>query len=113
MSGSAALSKAPAFTRRRIEIGFPAPRSSPEGGANPFHDGEPVRAEGGSGYSVLVINSSQEMAREITKELTLGIPGCSIMYAPTIELARWIIKRRAIDLVVSCPVLPDGSIIKL
>jgi DNA-binding NtrC family response regulator len=60
--------------------------------------------------TVLVINSSQDMAKEITLQLTLKIPGCSIMYAPTIELARWILKRRRIDLVVSSAILPDGSI---
>ena len=64
-------------------------------------------------FPVLVINSSHEMAKEITLELTLGIPGCSIMYAPTIELAKWIIKRRSIRLIVSSPILPDGSVERL
>jgi hypothetical protein len=64
-------------------------------------------------YTVLVINSSHSIAKEITIELTLQIPGCSIMYAPTIELARWLLNRRKIDLVVSCPLLPDGSISRL
>ena len=53
------------------------------------------------------------MAKEITLQLTLQIPGCAITYAPSVELARWILKRREIDLVVSCPILPDGSISKL
>lgn len=64
-------------------------------------------------YSVLVVNSSQEMAKEITLQLTLKLPGCSIMYAPSIELARWIVQRKEIDLIVSCPLLPDGSISSL
>lgn len=64
-------------------------------------------------YRVLVINSSQDMAKEITLQLTLAIPGCSIMYAPSIELAKWIIIKRDIDLVVSSPIMPDGNIIKL
>lgn len=64
-------------------------------------------------FRVLVINASQEMAKEITLQLTINMPGCSIMYAPTIELARWILSRRKIDLVVSSPLLPDGSIIRL
>lgn len=64
-------------------------------------------------YTALVINASQEMAKEITLQLALDMPECSIMYAPTIELARWIIKRRKIELVVSSPVLPDGGIEKL
>ena len=64
-------------------------------------------------HTVLVINSSQEMAKEITLQLTLAIPACSIMYAPTIELAKWILSRRSIDLVVSSAILPDGNISRL
>ncbi|RIL08829.1 MAG: hypothetical protein DCC75_07970, partial [Proteobacteria bacterium] len=64
-------------------------------------------------FKVLVINSSQELAKEITMQLTLHLPGCSIMYAPTLELAKLILKKRVIDLVVSCPILVDGSISKL
>ena len=63
--------------------------------------------------TVLVINASQEMAKEITIQLTLRIPGCSIMYAPTISLAEWILARRPIDLVVSSPMLPDGNVDRL
>ena len=62
---------------------------------------------------VLVINASSKMAKEMTHQITLAMPGCSIMYAPTLELARWILKRRDIDLVVSSALLPDGSIAKL
>jgi len=64
-------------------------------------------------FPVLVVNSSQDMAKEMTMQLTLAIPGCSIMYAPTLELAAWILKRRSIKLVVSSPVLPDGGITRL
>lgn len=67
----------------------------------------------GEEASVLVINASHEMAKEITLQLTLKMPGCSIMYAPTVEIAKWILKKRKIDLVVSSPILPDGSITKL
>jgi len=63
--------------------------------------------------NVLVINSSHLMAKEITLQLTLHMPGCSIMYAPTIELARHILSRRSVSLVVSSPVLPDGGIEKI
>jgi hypothetical protein len=63
--------------------------------------------------TVLVINASHEMAKEITLQLTLKIPGCSIAYAPTLELARFVLTRKKIDLIVSSPVLPDGSILKL
>lgn len=66
-----------------------------------------------SDCQVLVINSSDSMAKEMTHQLTVALPGCSIMYAPTLELARWILNRRKIDLVVSSPILPDGSISKL
>lgn len=73
----------------------------------------PVSPEIASDFTVLVVNSGQEMAKEITMQLTLRMPGCSIMYAPTIELAKWIVKRRKIHLLVSSPILPDGSISKL
>jgi hypothetical protein len=63
--------------------------------------------------NVLVVNASHEMAKEITLQLTLKIPSCSIMYAPTIEVARWILSRRSIDLVVASPILPDGSVTRL
>ena len=64
-------------------------------------------------FTALVVNSSHDMAKEITLQLTLSIPGCSIVYAPTIELAAWILRRRKIDLVVSSAVLPDGGVAKL
>jgi len=64
-------------------------------------------------FTALVVNASHDMAKEITLQLTLGIPGCSIVYAPTIELAGWILRRRKIDLVVSSAVLPDGGVAKL
>jgi len=63
--------------------------------------------------NVLVINSSHLMAKEITLQLTLNMPGCSIMYAPTIELGGHILARRKVSLIVSSPVLPDGGIEKL
>lgn len=63
--------------------------------------------------NVLVVNSSQEMAKEIGLQLSLQIPGCSIIYAPTVEVAKWLIGKRKIDLIVSSQILPDGSIKKL
>lgn len=74
---------------------------------------EPTEPSQFSDFSVLVINSSLEMAKEITMQLTLDMPGCSLMYAPTISLAQLILKKRAIDLVVSSQILPDGHINKL
>lgn len=66
-----------------------------------------------SGATVLVINASQETAEELTSELTRTLPGCSILFAPTLHLALWILKRRTIDLILSSAVLPDGNISKL
>ncbi len=62
---------------------------------------------------VLVINDSQSMAKEMTLQLTLTIPGCSITYAPSLELANWILRKREFSLIVSSPVLPDGGIARL
>ncbi len=46
-------------------------------------------------------------------QVTLQMPGCSIMYAPSIDIAKWILGRRKIDLVVSSAILPDGNITRL
>lgn len=67
----------------------------------------------GSEVSVLLINASHDMAKEITLQLQLAIPGCSIMYAPTLALSECILKKRKIDLVVSSSILPDGGIKRL
>jgi hypothetical protein len=64
-------------------------------------------------YNVLVINSSAAMAKEITLAITLKMPLCSIMYAPGVEVAGWLLKKRRIDVVVSSPMLPDGGVEKL
>lgn len=63
--------------------------------------------------TALVINASTEMARPMTSELSVALPGCAILFAPTLDLALWILKRRAIDLVVTSSVLPDGPLTKL
>jgi hypothetical protein len=60
--------------------------------------------------TVLVVNSSQAMAREMTMQLIHAIPWCSILYAPTFALAALMVRRRKIDLVVSSTVMPDGGI---
>jgi signal transduction histidine kinase len=62
---------------------------------------------------VLVINASQDTAREITLELSRTLPGCSILFAPTLQLALWILKRRSIDIILSSATLPDGHLNKL
>jgi signal transduction histidine kinase len=66
-----------------------------------------------SGATVLVVNASQEMAQEITLELSRTLPGCSILFAPTLSLALWMLKRRSIDIILSSSVLPDGPLSKL
>ena len=53
------------------------------------------------------------MANEITGRLAEQVDECSIVYAPTLELARLMLRKRKIDLIVSSPVLPDGHITRL
>lgn len=78
-----------------------------------------VRAEksplpsAGSTYTVLVLNANRQMANEITSRLAEQVDECSIVYAPTLELARLMLRKRKIDLIVSSPVLPDGHITRL
>lgn len=64
-------------------------------------------------FSVLVVNSSRAMANVITEEIKSHLPASTITYAPTVDLASFILKKDQIDLVVSSPLLPDGSISKL
>lgn len=63
--------------------------------------------------TVLVINASQGLAQEITVELSRTLPGATILFAPTLHLALWILKRRSIDIILSSSVLPDGPLAKL
>ena len=65
------------------------------------------------GCTVLVINASQIMAHEITLELSRTIPGSTILFAPTLSLALWILKRRRINLILSSAILPDGALATL
>jgi signal transduction histidine kinase len=53
------------------------------------------------------------MAHEITLELSSTLPGSTILFAPTLSLALWILKRRQIDLILSSAVLPDGALATL
>jgi signal transduction histidine kinase len=57
-----------------------------------------------------VINASQNMAHEITLELSRTLPGSTILFAPTLSLALWILKRRQINLILSSAILPDGAL---
>ncbi len=63
--------------------------------------------------TVLVINASQSMAHEITLELSRTLPGSTILFAPTLSLALWILKRRQINLILSSAILPDGALATL
>jgi hypothetical protein len=65
------------------------------------------------GGIVLVVNASLDMARELTVELSQAIPGCSILFAPTLSTALWMLKRRSIDIILSSSILPDGPLAKL
>lgn len=76
-------------------------------------DNQSVRTKIQTGANVLVINASQDTAREITLELSRTLPGCSILFAPTLQLALWILKRRTIDIILSSATLPDGHLSKL
>jgi hypothetical protein len=69
-----------------------------------------VEVETSTGRTVLVINASQSMAHELTLELSSTLPGSTILFAPTLSLALWIIKRRQIDLILSSSILPDGAL---
>jgi hypothetical protein len=78
----------------------------------PFEVAREVVAQRG-GCNVLVINASHAVAHEITAQLTENLPDSTILFAPTLSLALWILKRRSIDLILSTDHLPDGSLAKL
>jgi hypothetical protein len=67
----------------------------------------------GDSPTVLVINASQHMAHEITHQLSVTLPGSTILFAPTLNLALWILKRRNIDLILTSSLLPDGPLPRL
>ena len=85
------------FTRRRVRLSSDAPKQIADY----------------SKMSVLVVNSSNNMAKEITHQLGMALPSCAIIYAPSIELAKLILKRRKMDLVVASSVLADGGVNRL
>ena len=59
---------------------------------------------------VLVINSCQKMAKEITLELMQSFVGAAITYAPTFTLAKLILNKRNFDVIVSSSRMPDGRV---
>lgn len=86
---------------------------SPASQSKPTSVSEPAPLTHSEGATVLVINASQDMAQEITIELSRTLPGSSILFAPTLHLALWIIKRRSVDVILSSATLPDGPLSKL
>lgn len=99
MSGSLKKKPISPFTRRKVRL---SANNTKQKVINSF-----------SNFSALVINSSEKMAKEITQQLSLILPNCSIIYAPSIEIAKLILRRRKIDLLIASPVLVDGGVIKL
>ena len=63
--------------------------------------------------TVLIVNESHTAALQVTREIEQRLPGATILYAPGIQLANWIIMRRSIDLLVTSTHLPDGPFITL
>jgi anion-transporting ArsA/GET3 family ATPase len=64
-------------------------------------------------FTVLVLNSNRDMANEIASQLASKVDECNIIYAPTLETAKILLKKRTVDLIVSSPMLPDGHITRL
>ncbi len=62
-----------------------------------------------NGPTVLVVNASHTMAETVTLELTETIPDCTILFAPTVQIALWIVGKRQIDVIISSATLPDGT----
>ena len=62
-----------------------------------------------NGPTVLVVNASHTMAETVTLELTETLPDCTILFAPTAQIALWIVHKRRIDLIITSAELPDGT----
>lgn len=90
------------ITREVVTVG--------DGPANKGGDVNECKQTQSDPQTVLVINASHQMAKEMTFQLSLHLPRCSILYAPTLELARHILSRRPVNLVIASPMLPDGGI---
>lgn len=88
-----------------------SPVPTPQDKTTAVSNNEPLVSQ--TGATVLVINASQDIAQEITLELSRTLPGCSILFAPTLQLALWMLKRRSIDIILSSATLPDGPLSKL
>jgi hypothetical protein len=69
-----------------------------------------LSSQSSSQANVLVVNDSQEMAKEITMQLLLELPGSAITFAPSLATAKVISAKRKFDLIVASDILPDGSV---
>ena len=99
-------SQLPHFKRRS----FILPPASSEFGRR---EGAPSTIDETEFPTVLIVNSSFDMAREITGELLRRVPTANLLYAPSLELAKFMLRKRRISLVVSNSVLPDGGVLSL
>lgn len=100
-------------TEERMRNGVPS--TAPAQGTSPVEvaSNEGATDRRSEAPNVLVINGSTQMASAITRQLLIALPHANIMYAPTIDLAGWILKTRPIQLIISSEVLPDGGAHKL
>lgn len=98
-----------------IRIIRPRIRSSPQCPQIPTHTLQAARQDGTprSGCTVLVLNASHPMAHEISAEISSTLPASTVLFAPTLSLALYLLKRRSIDLILSSDQLPDGPLSKL
>ncbi|MCB0335932.1 MAG: hypothetical protein KDD62_06485, partial [Bdellovibrionales bacterium] len=72
-------SAVPAFKRKNIVI----EDRSFESQAPVLHPSVPLIDQELAECNVLVINADHDMAKELTLQLSIQIPGCSILFAPT------------------------------
>lgn len=66
-----------------------------------------------SDFEILVLNSDASFAKQITQQLYAVMPEAKILYAPSIAIAQWLLKKRNFGLVISQTLLPDGSVSRL
>jgi hypothetical protein len=105
MHGTGAMTDRPvSFQRRNLLLDESSPQQKDE---------EAVQKVLEPGCRALVINASHEMASAMRAQLEEVLDECEITFAPSIELARWLLKRQTFELVVTSSILPDGNPAKL
>ncbi len=60
--------------------------------------------------TVQLLIKKRSIVLSFTLELSSTLPGSTILFAPTLSLALWILKRRQINLILSSAILPDGAL---